>query len=742
MEADGGGQRKRAKSSQERSADYRANNTEMAKLTQLRQAAKVRERRASNPDFDALKRNAEAERKKEYRKRKKMTESNENEDEIENVAPSKSQSLTTQSVRSRQAMTGALERKKTNKEKNDNIESLKNENEELKKENNNLETNLFNMDILNIDLKVDCERKDAKIAELEEKAKTSDSWLNNTYHHMTAAGKREFRNAYQIGASENPKGTTLRIKKNTGINLAKKLTVTNNDESELKVKVKEFADENSTPVPDMRKAKKDIRYRHSYMCVLHDEFKYRNPDTDCSYSQFCAYWPKNVIKPKSGDYGTCKCEKCENIDLKLQALKKHNLIGHEHNMEQILRDNRTEEFGLEESLKDDLKTLLVEPKASTQVKYMEWQKVESTEVNKNTGKQKKATTQRVPKVKLAKDLLVDTLEDYEVTKEHLERNFVIKKYIKEKREEVLETNDKAMLQVDWAENGEVLVPEEVQSSFFGGRTQYSVHTGYQYTKEDSGGFVSLSDENDHRAEAIHAALEPTIKKLAEKGFKEIIIVSDSPTSQYRNAKHAFLTKEWAQKYKLKIEWIYTEAGHGKSAADSIGGKIKNLVQDKINMDPSITIKSVQDIKAHIETTIEMNIHTKAQIKKVRDDMPKKLSSLVGALKLHNLVFESDGKIKKKILPTDPFYKAVQIKTPRTIVRRPRPEEALNEGFMEDSEAAGDDDMPEDTETQEETPPRRSIRSRRPLFTFEDIAEELDNEEEQYSESEESEDDDL
>jgi len=55
MEADGGGQRKIAKSSQERSADYRANNTEMAKLTQERQAAKVRERRASNPDFDALK---------------------------------------------------------------------------------------------------------------------------------------------------------------------------------------------------------------------------------------------------------------------------------------------------------------------------------------------------------------------------------------------------------------------------------------------------------------------------------------------------------------------------------------------------------------------------------------------------------------------------------------------------------------------------------------------------------------
>ena len=99
------------------------------------------------------------------------------------------------------------------------------------------------------------------------------------------------------------------------------------------------------------------------------------------------------------------------------------------------------------------------------------------------------------------------------------------------------------------------------------------------------------------------------------------------------------------KYNFRIEWILTEAGHGKSAADAIGGKIKNLVQDKINMDPSITIKTVEDIKTHIETSIEINIHNQSDIDNVKKDMPKKLSSLVGALKLHILLFEKDGKIK-------------------------------------------------------------------------------------------------
>ena len=121
-----------------------------------------------------------------------------------------------------------------------------------------------------------------------------------------------------------------------------------------------------------------------------------------------------------------------------------------------------------------------------------------------------------------------------------------------------------MWQVDWAENGIIIVPNEVQSGYFGGRVNFSLHTGYQYSKENSGGFVSLSDENNHKAEAINCALEPKMRELAESGKKELIIVSDSPTSQYRNGKLTYLTSQWAQDYGIKITWIFTEAGHGKS----------------------------------------------------------------------------------------------------------------------------------------------------------------------------------
>ena len=144
------------------------------------------------------------------------------------------------------------------------------------------------------------------------------------------------------------------------------------------------------------------------------------------------------------------------------------------------------------------------------MKYLTWKKVETAELNRNTGRAKQATTQRVPKYGSAKELALETLNDFHLLKEHLNRNTVIKNYVREKREEACEPDNKAMLQVDWAENGQIILPNEVQSGYFGGRDVYSLHTGYEYSKENSGGFVSLSDENNHKAEAFNAAMEPKI----------------------------------------------------------------------------------------------------------------------------------------------------------------------------------------------------------------------------------------
>ena len=92
-----------------------------------------------------------------------------------------------------------------------------------------------------------------------------------------------------------------------------------------------------------------------------------------------------------------------------------------------------EDFSSEEDLKADLEKLLAGPQAYVQVKYLTWEKVETTELNRNTGRAKQATTQRVPKYGNAKELAVETPTDFQPLKEHLNRNTVIKNYIREKR---------------------------------------------------------------------------------------------------------------------------------------------------------------------------------------------------------------------------------------------------------------------------------------------------------------------
>ena len=226
-----------------------------------------------------------------------------------------------------------------------------------------------------------------------------------------------------------------------------------------------------------------------------------------------------------------------------------------------------------------------------------------------------------------------------------------------------------------------------------------------FPKENSGGFVSLSDENDHKAEAVHAALEPKIKQLAENGIKEFYIVSDSPTSQYRNGKAVYLTNLWSKQYCIKITWIFTEAGHGKSAADGIGGSVKNKVAEKVLMCPDTVIATVEDIKKNIDTSIEMFIHTKNDIKKVKDEMPK-VGQLVGATKIHEIVFDCDGKMKTKNLPNERAYRPLRIKIGREMMRNQEEEAAenLDDAILE--------------------PQRESLRARRRQAAYEEVVDEL------------------
>ena len=57
---------------------------------------------------------------------------------------------------------------------------------------------------------------------------------------------------------------------------------------------------------------------------------------------------------------------------------------------------------------------------------------------------------------------------------------------------------------------------------------------------------------------------------------------------------------------------------------------------------------------------DVTVHYKEKTEEINRSVGK-LSPLTGALAIHKILIGSDLSIKKKHLPTDPFYKSVQIK---------------------------------------------------------------------------------
>jgi len=59
------------------------------------------------------------------------------------------------------------------------------------------------------------------------------------------------------------------------------------------------------------------------------------------------------------------------------------------------------------------------------------------------------------------------------------------------------------------------------------------------------------------------------------------MVSDGPTTQYRNRMNMYLCTIIPHLLGFKLWWNFSEAGHGKSAADGVGGTVKRLSDSRV-----------------------------------------------------------------------------------------------------------------------------------------------------------------
>ena len=66
---------------------------------------------------------------------------------------------------------------------------------------------------------------------------------------------------------------------------------------------------------------------------------------------------ESTPKPKIEDYGSCKCQTCENVELLLSSLKRNNMVSRDHDLDFFINNSRNGDNELENESFQDLENL-------------------------------------------------------------------------------------------------------------------------------------------------------------------------------------------------------------------------------------------------------------------------------------------------------------------------------------------------------------------------------------------------
>lgn len=160
------------------------------------------------------------------------------------------------------------------------------------------------------------------------------------------------------------------------------------------------------------------------------------------------------------------------------------------------------------------------------------------------------------------------------------------------------------MHIDFSENYSLKYGAEVQSFHLGGnRQQVSLHTAVIHNHDFATGSVAptsmctISRCLRHDAPAVWVHLIIIIDETTKSNpfIDTIHMLSDSPTSQYRNKFVFYLISQLKNDFAQieKVTWSYSEAGHGKGAPDSVGAVMKRTADHIVNFGHDILSTKVK-----------------------------------------------------------------------------------------------------------------------------------------------------
>ena len=287
---------------------------------------------------------------------------------------------------------------------------------------------------------------------------------------------------------------------------------------------------------------------------LHRKFLQENSSTQICFALFCKLRPKFIRPVSYAARRVCLCQKHQNMALKLKALRnmKLNTLP--------LRPDDLKDIDLQEA-NQKLQNINQE-----RVTWQEWQKTQVP--YKETYIHKTALQEDTePKDKFIQKFLDEMIE----FKMHAER--VTEQYEQMRLLKQTLPASHVTVQVDFAENYVCSYADEVQSAYYS-KEQVTIHPSVVHfnkanPEEASSSlshksFVIVSDETSHTSGTIFAMIKELVPKIKElvPSLETIHYLSDSPTSQYRNANMFNITSLHKQLFDVSATWQYFESGHG------------------------------------------------------------------------------------------------------------------------------------------------------------------------------------
>ncbi|CAG9786535.1 unnamed protein product [Diatraea saccharalis] len=376
----------------------------------------------------------------------------------------------------------------------------------------------------------------------------------------------------------------------------KKYQSDNSDKINVKQTIHDFLleDENSRLTAGKketitrRKIKQQIRFLNDSLLNLFKIFVSKT-GLNISYETFRRHRPFWVLSPKVASRNTCLCRTHTNNDFIVYALHQAKIIPH----------STATDVAKSLCCNNVLDVSCLERNCSQCIgKYVNFNTINRLDtiiyqrwVTKNVnvvinGQERKLKKTYKETVKTTQQLLLNTLKvNLPIFMQHLANIINQYKAIRQIKQNL--TSVDGLLHIDFSENYSFKYGTAIQSAHFGGsKEQLSMHTCVYYSfqiphnKIQTTSICTVSQNLRHDPVLICAHLKPVIEqiKLITPDLKNLHILSDGPSTQYRNKTMFQMIANYLGNITNAetITWHFTETGHGKGAPDGVGGCLKRI----------------------------------------------------------------------------------------------------------------------------------------------------------------------